>query len=194
MVTTGNSSSGKEERQSLQFNVAQLLKQQGPGNRSFHIVDAQAPDLDDDDIFISQPLNGQVKMHKTGQNILVLGTFETSLTVPCTRCLTEVEVPITFEIEETFVPTIDIATGLQLPPDPDVDDATRINEQHILDLTEVIRQSIDINQPSQVLCQAECLGLCPQCGANRNEEACDCREEQIDARWSGLQALKDRLT
>jgi uncharacterized protein len=176
----------------LQFNVAQLLKQQGPGSRNYTVTDVIIPDLGDE-IELTKPLNGQVKFHKTGPEVVVLGEFETSLIVPCTRCLAEVEVPVTFEIEETFVPTIDVTTGLQLPRDQEIDEATLINEQHILDLTEVVRQSLYLNQPSQVLCQPDCLGLCPHCGANRNEESCDCEEEQIDARWSDLQTLKDYL-
>ena len=192
MATARNTPYGKDEIDSLQFNVAQLLKQQGPGSRSYRIANVIIPDLGDE-IELAKPLTGQVKFHKTGHEILVLGDFETSVIVPCTRCLMEVEVPVNFEIEETFVPTIDITTGLQVPRDQEVDEATLISEQHILDLTEVVRQSLYLNQPSQVLCQPDCLGLCPQCGANRNEEPCDCEEEQIDVRWSELQALKDRL-
>jgi uncharacterized protein len=192
MATTKNLPTGKASSEALQFNVAQLLKQQGPGTRSYTITDAVIPGLDDE-LILGRPINGQVKFHKTGHEIVVMGTFETGLIVPCTRCLTEVEVPITFEIEETFTPTIDIATGLQLPRHVDVDEATLIDEQHILDLTEVIRQSLYLNQPSHILCNAECLGLCPHCGINRNEEACDCEEEQVDVRWSGLQTLKDRF-
>jgi len=174
----------------LQFNVAQFLKQPGTDVRHYTIEDAPLPPLDDE-LRLAKPLQGKVKFIKTDKDILVIGRFETELILPCIRCLADSRAPITFEIEETFVPTLDVVTGLKLTPSPDTDEATFINEQHILDLTEVIRQEIDLNVPAQVLCQANCLGLCPQCGANKNLETCQCETDQIDIRWAGLAAFKD---
>ncbi|NIP26354.1 MAG: DUF177 domain-containing protein [Phycisphaerae bacterium] len=174
----------------LQFNVAQFLKQPGPDARHYIIEQATLAALSNE-FTMPKPLNGQVKFVKTGKNILVTGTFETELILPCTRCLTDTRVSISFEIEETFIPTVDIVTGTKLTPSPEADEATFITEQHILDLTEVIRQEIYISTPTQVLCQPDCLGLCPHCGANRNLEPCYCEADQIDIRWADLLALKD---
>ena len=174
----------------LQFNVAQFLKQPGTDARHYVIEQATLAALSNE-FTISKLLNGQVKFVKTGKNILVTGTFETELTLPCTRCLTDTRISISFEIEETFTPTVDIITGAKLTPSPEADEATLITEQHILDLTEVIRQEIYLSTPTQVLCQPDCLGLCPHCGANRNLEPCDCEVDQIDIRWADLLALKD---
>lgn len=174
----------------LQFNVAQFLKHPGTDARHYIIEQATLADFSNE-FMMSKPLNGQVKFVKTGKNILVTGTFETELTLPCTRCLTDTRVAISFEIEETFTPTVDIMTGAKLIPSSDADEATLITEQHILDLTEVIRQEIYLSAPTQVLCQPDCLGLCPHCGANRNLEPCHCEVDQIDIRWAGLLALKD---
>lgn len=174
----------------LQFNVAQFLKQPRTDARHYIIEEATLAVISNE-FTISKPLNGQVKFVKTGKNILVTGTFETELALPCTRCLSDTRVPIAFEIEETFVPTVDIVTGAKLTPSSDADEATLITEQHILDLTEVIRQAILLSTPTQVLCKPDCLGLCPHCGANRNLEPCDCEVDQTDIRWADLLALKD---
>ncbi|OQY28051.1 MAG: hypothetical protein B6243_12445 [Anaerolineaceae bacterium 4572_5.2] len=102
------------------------------------------------------------------------------------RCLAPVSVAVSMEIEETFTPRVDIVTGGKLSQSPDVDATTLISEQHILDLTEVVRQSLYLAQPAQILCKEDCLGLCPQCGKNRNQVQCNCTEETIDSRWADL--------
>jgi uncharacterized protein len=180
-------------KQVLQFNVAQQLKQQGGAPRAFVIEDAVLPFMGADLILLA-PLSGLIKLTKTDTGILVTGTLNTVLELPCTRCLTPVSVAISMEIEETFTPTVDIITGGKLAQSPGTDTTTLISEQHILDLTEVIRQSLYLAQPTQILCKEDCLGLCPQCGANRNQVQCSCAEETIDSRWADLLALKSKIT
>lgn len=60
-----------------------------------------------------------------------------------------------------------------------------------LDLRPAIREELLLAVPAYVVCRADCAGLCPQCGANRNEETCDCTREEADPRWDALRALKD---
>jgi len=190
---SGKANKAALNKQVLQFNVAQQLKQRGGAPRAFVIEDAVLPHLDADLILLA-PLSGLIKLTKTDTGILVTGTLNTVLELPCTRCLRPVSVPISMEIEETFTPTVDIITGGKLSQLPEVDTTTLINKQHILDLTEVVRQSLYLAQPSQILCKEDCLGLCPQCGKNRNEGQCNCAEEPIDSRWVDLLALKNELT
>jgi uncharacterized protein len=47
--------------------------------------------------------------------------------------------------------------------------------------------------PEQILCRAECAGLCPVCGENLNENPHEHEEERHDPRWDALAQLKDRL-
>ena len=44
-----------------------------------------------------------------------------------------------------------------------------------LDVTDDIRQEILLSYPVLFLCREECLGLCPRCGKNLNQELCDCK-------------------
>jgi len=54
-----------------------------------------------------------------------------------------------------------------------------------IDLTELIRDTLIINEPSQVLCQDDCKGLCVHCGA------CSCESFVVDPRFAELRALLD---
>ena len=38
-----------------------------------------------------------------------------------------------------------------------------------------------------------CLGLCPQCGKNRNREDCQCLTVMSDERWGALKDFREEL-
>jgi uncharacterized protein len=173
----------------LQFNVAQLLKEPTGATRSYDIK-AEIENELDDEIMAVAPLIGQVEFLRTGSDILVTGRLQTTLQKTCARCLTDFTMPVSIELEEEFYPVIDILTGGPLPKSAEVDSADLINEQNILDLTEVVRQELVVASDAILYCRPDCKGLCPQCGQDRNVSPCNCQEEQIDPRWAGLQALQ----
>ena len=170
----------------LQFNVAQLLKQPS-GTRRVSDIDAEMPPLDDT-LTVVAPFHGPVIFTRVGAGLLVSGELDTVVELECTRCLSTFRVPVSFEIEEEFHPTLDIVTGLRLPLEPDQDPATLIDERHILDLAEVVRQDLLLSRPPSSVCRPDCRGFCPQCGQNWNEGTCDCQEESSDPRWAALRA------
>ncbi|MFQ5611140.1 MAG: DUF177 domain-containing protein [Anaerolineae bacterium] len=173
----------------MQFNVAQLLKEPGGSSRTYELQDELRSALDGE-LLIVAPLMGRLRFLRAGQGILVTGQISTTLQVDCNRCLAPVDVPVTVELEEEFHPTLDIASGVELPADFEVEEANLINEQHVLDLSEVIRQELWLACPSLALCRENCKGFCLQCGQDLNEADCDCPEEIPDARWTGLQVLQ----
>ena len=177
-------------RGDLRFNVAQLLKGPTGGVRKYDL-DFEVEGLDEE-IQPIEPLLGSVKLVRTGRGILLTGRLHTRLMVDCHRCLEPFPVPIGLDLEEEFLPTVNIGEGNQLPEIGD-DEALLIDEHHILDMTEVVRQNILLAMPSHPLCHADCKGLCPECGQNLNEGTCDCLEAEIDPRWQALlevQSLK----
>jgi uncharacterized protein len=71
--------------------------------------------------------------------------------------------------------------------------AFTLDSRHILDLGEAIRQHAITNRPMKPLCRPDCRGLCPTCGANRNQQPCECKEASADPRWSALRQLHPPL-
>ena len=59
----------------------------------------------------------------------------------------------------------------------------------IVDLEPLVREQFVLAVPFAPLCREDCLGLCPQCGADRNVAPCSC-EAPIDPRFAALQGLK----
>ncbi len=175
----------------MQFNVAQLMKEHTGAKRQY--------DLDEDigglyeDIQVKEFLRGGVTFIRTRDGVLVTGRLDTMIEMDCDRCLEPLDVPVTINLEEEFLPTIDILTGMRIPRAEDAEEATRIDEHHILDLTEVVRQELMLAGPMHPLCREDCRGLCPRCGKNLNEGPCACPPEEMETRWTALAELRSQL-
>lgn len=173
----------------LRFNVSQLLKEGTGGSREYDIEAQQLEGEIDQDLFMVAPLLGHIKLLRTGPNLLVTGTLTSAVQKICGRCLTLFTAPLTIELEEEFYPTTDILTGAVIPEAEEADEANRIDDQHTLDLTEVLWQEVVVTADGLLYCKPECQGLCPHCGQDRNIVACHCQDKQIDPRWDDLLTL-----
>jgi len=172
----------------LRFNVAQLLRDTVGSSRKVELaanLHELAPELSGGNR--THALRGPVRLMNTNAGILVHGQLSGEATLACARCLEPVTVPLDVEIDELFRPTIDLVTGRTITPEED-DTALLIDEHHILDLTEVVRQNALLAAPLNAVCRETCRGLCPTCGQNLNEGPCDC-EPEPDPRWGPLTDL-----
>jgi uncharacterized protein len=104
--------------------------------------------------------------------------FAAGLSGPCMRCL-EDAAP-TFEVDAREV---DQAGGGDELNSPYVD-----GEE--LDVAAWARDAYALALPAQLLCREDCAGLCPQCGANLNEEPGHEHERAPDPRWAKLRELR----
>ena len=59
----------------------------------------------------------------------------------------------------------------------------------VYNLDQHVRDLITLELPMKPLCRPECAGLCPKCGANLNESACQCNLKESDPRWEALRKL-----
>jgi uncharacterized protein len=173
-----------EER--TQWNVAQLLKEPIGATRSYDVLTTVLHD----EAGVSQaaPLVGQISLLRTSQGILVEGALDGVIVAECSRCLRPVTMPVSIVLEEEFKPTVDVLRGTYLPVDEE-DEALLIDEHHILDIAEVLRQAVLLETPMHVLCRPDCAGFCQTCGKDLNEGSCDCPPADSDPRWEQLSAL-----
>ncbi len=119
----------------------------------------------------------------------VEGEISAEIEVECSRCLTsaqsslEVHFEVVFVSPENYTEAKEAELGVG-------DLEVSIIEDDRIDLTELVREQILLNLPTQIFCQDNCQGLCPKCGANRNLIDCKCEEKEIDPRWKALGDLK----
>lgn len=158
-------------------NVAQLLKEPVGSTRRL--------DLSGDEELEAR---GDMELMRTDEGVLVRGRVFTEVETSCSRCLAPFDCPVSLDIEEEFLPTFDVISGLPLPP-PEDPDAFTIDDHHILDLHEAVRQYALLALPMKALCRQDCAGLCPECGHNLNEGTCSCPPSSLDPRWARLEQL-----
>lgn len=166
------------------FNVAQLMKALVGTSleADIHEDNVKLEDLD-----VVGPVTGHVRMRRINQGLLVDGWVDLTIRLSCTRCLKDFEQPLHVQLDERFVPTIDVVTGMPLPQN-DEDDVFPIDDHHLVDLTDAIRQRVLLDIPMVTLCSEACAGLCAQCGKDLNLGPCDCQPE-VDSRMNVLKTL-----
>lgn len=120
-------------------------------------------------IALANGLAYDIALTNTGDGILAAGIVRGDATTECDRCLE----PASFEIASEVA-----CYYLREEPQEEVDDEEDfglINEEDgTVDLSEAIQSSVVMDIPFVVLCQDDCKGLCPVCGANLNEGDCGC--------------------
>jgi uncharacterized protein len=89
---------------------------------------------------------------------------------------------------DEFHSRIDVTTGTPLPQ-PDEEDPFYLDELHMADVGEMLREYVLLELPMQPLCRPDCRGLCPECGADLNVEQCSCGSTSVDERFAALRAL-----
>jgi uncharacterized protein len=172
----------------MRYNVAQLLK--GPTGQRRHFELHENIEQLDPELTPVAPVTGSVTLTRTSQGILATGRLQTRLRVECSRCLEPYDADVELDLEEEFHPTVMIDDAPLDPiPKEDRDQALDIDAHHNLDLSEVVRQGLLLALPMELLCRPDCLGLCPNCGGNRNLGECRCEPEPADPRWLALQDL-----
>lgn len=169
----------------MQFNVS-LLMREPIGSRRRYQVDEEFAPIEGEALQVR--VEGAVDLLRTDRGILATAHLQSGASGECDLCLQPVSYPMRLDVEEEFLPTVDPLTGGALPPLADAD-MSAIDEHHLLDLTDVVRQIWLVAAPMQVRCREDCAGLCPECGADRNKRTCTCQAAPIDGRWAALAAL-----
>ena len=59
-----------------------------------------------------------------------------------------------------------------------------------VDLESLLREQIILMMPLKPLCDENCKGLCPHCGANLNRETCTCSTDTVNSPFAVLAKLK----
>jgi DUF177 domain-containing protein len=107
--------------------------------------------------------------------------FSVRLDGPCMRCLEPAERSIHVDAREVDQPGAGDDDELTSP----------YMSRDELDLRAWSRDALALVLPTQIVCRADCLGLCPLCGENLNEAAPDHQHEAApDPRWAALRELK----
>lgn len=161
----------------LLVNVAELLRRPGTDRHqrfgttvaALGIDDARLPD---------GPVTLDARLAALSDGVVVSGEVRANWTGECRRCLASLGGEVVVRVQELYQ---------SRPRDPE---AFPI-EQEQIDLEPMVREALLLDTPTAPLCRDDCAGICPLCGADRNESPCACDTTRRDPRWAALDALRD---
>ena len=129
------------------------------------------------------PVDLDLRLEAVMEGVLVTGSASAELTGECVRCLE----PITDELEVGFQ---ELFVYDDQDHDSEEDDEVSTLQGDLLDLEPLLRDAVVLALPFQPLCEDDCPGLCPECGARLAEDPDHSHEAPVDPRWGKLQQLQ----
>jgi uncharacterized protein len=165
----------------LAVNVRELLRH--PGAHKHVVVRGPLPDVATPVAAVADaPVTVDAEVESVVEGLLVSGTVHAPVRLACARCLRDTGQELTVPVRELFA--LD-ATDAE-------DEGYAVLGDDRLPLDAMARDALVLGFPAAPLCRPDCAGLCPQCGADRNEVDCG-HHEATDPRWAALAGLRGRL-
>jgi uncharacterized protein len=169
--------------------LIELDKLEGTYTRFSHTYEPEELVLDDEQVRLVEPPRITGKLNRSGHEVRLRGTITTRAEVECDRCLKRVIVPVEADFDVTYVPAEDYAetSAAELQTE---DMGVSVYEDEAIDVDDLVREQVLLALPARALCTEDCQGLCAVCGANRNENPCECERAARDPRWNALKEIK----
>jgi len=124
---------------------------------------------------------------------LVDGSAKFTADLECSRCVEPYPFASTSAFHLRFRPRpVPQQENEEIEIAPDELDVEFYSDRSV-SLRDLALEQIQLSIPMKPLCDDNCLGLCPHCGANRNRESCACESSIVDERWGALQEIRQSL-
>ena len=146
----------------------------------------------DDEFRIVGPVVLATEVRKDTKKVRLVGTVKTTLECDCGRCLEPFTVPVDSSFDLLYLPagaTVEAAPDEELEIQSE-DVGVSFYKDDEIDLRDLMREQFYLALPMKPLCRADCRGLCPMCGINRNRETCTCEAAWVDPRLEVLKQFK----
>ena|SRR6266542_323098 len=124
----------------------------------------------------------------TDGEVRVRGALDVRMRADCDRCLGEAWFPLQANLDLFYRPMSDIRREEEVEID-EGEAEIGFYQGEGMELEDILREQILLLLPMQKVCREDCKGICPICGKNRNEIACQCKVVATDDRWQALRNI-----
>jgi uncharacterized protein len=136
----------------------------------------------------------EVRASKSGSDIVVHGTLDASLNVPCARCLEPVDIEVHADLAVIYVPGSKVkdaeAKGEVEYTLEDAEADTLPYDGETVVLDDLVRDELLLGVPMIPLCSEDCPGMSPAPGSDAQAS----EKKDIDPRLAPLMAFRDKTT
>jgi len=162
-------------RHELEIRRVVLEKTYAPGTLKFHAAEFRQAGV----------LDASAVADLEGEDIRIRGRLRTRVEASCDRCLGPVTLPVEGEFDLTYRPVSAIARDEEIEV---AETELNIGFYHGegVEFTDVLAEQVILALPMKVVCRENCRGLCPVCGADRNQGTCSCPEPRPASPFAAL--------
>ncbi|WP_462286579.1 YceD family protein [Nostocoides sp.] len=129
----------------------------------------------------------ELRLESVVEGVLATGAVTTVAAGLCVRCLEPLTLPVTATFQELFVHPDKAAHHREVAADDtEIPDYELVDD--LIDLEPVLVDALVPALPFQPVCQADCPGLCVECGVPLADNPGHIHE-RLDPRWSALASL-----
>ncbi len=159
----------------------------GKGSFSYSYAEGELV-LEDDRVRVVTPpqVSGQIRTEE--RSVKVNGRVLGRVQVECDRCLKPVELPIDSRFKLEYVTADEYKSQHDAELSLEDLDLT-VFDGEVIDVDALVAEELLLAAPDHLLCEADCKGICPVCGKDRNAADCGCDTAEVDPRWAGLKEL-----
>ena len=171
---------------SLLFDLREMRESEDRIERTIGV--GEIPAEPGDDYAVASLVGLRLRVLRDADTYRLVGRLGATLRLACCRCLEPFDVPVDLPIDLRYLPQRkNVGEGELEIAEEDLSTAFYRDEQ--IDLGLMLREQFQLSLPMKPLCQEDCRGLCPECGANRNSEQCSCDTSWRDPRFAALETL-----
>jgi uncharacterized protein len=167
--------------------VAQISEDEGLSVH--HLYPHGEPGLIGEESHLIGQTEVRLQASRAGEKVGLSGSVRAVVGFECDRCLAPLSVPVEQSFDLIYVPPLGVGEEHELGEN---DLSLGFYQEGVIDVDDLAREQIELALPMARLCTVDCLGLCPECGANLNLDECTC-EGKADPRWAALTELKSKL-
>ncbi len=165
------------------IDLARLALHSGEGRRLDLDLVVDGLELGGQDYAVApNPVPARLDVSRTASGHALRLAFTASVEGPCMRCLAPAVMTVDVEAREVNQPRTD-----------DEELRSPYVDEEILDVAAWAHDALALALPAQVLCRADCAGLCPVCGESLNDAEPGAHDHpaEPDPRFAKLRELLD---
>ncbi len=164
------------------IDLSRLSLGSGQGTQFEFYVDPGSLDLGGSDYrFDDGPVGARLDVSRTATGYALRLRFAGALSGSCMRCLGPARVEVEVDARE-----------VDQPGSEDEELLSPYVSESVVDLAAWAHDALALALPAQILCRADCAGLCPVCGVTLNDAPAGAHDHgrEPDPRWAKLRELQ----
>ena len=158
-----------------------------------HLYGVDELSFEHKDAVLDEPVDLEFTLNHKDRDLQIGGVLRTAVRYTCSRCLREFSRKLSTSFDLLYLPQPKWAgenEEIELKYDEmDIGFYDGIR----LDIDLMTLEQIELSMPMKFVCQENCRGLCPNCGAYLNDETCLCKQDTGDSRMAVLLDFRKKM-